>query len=253
MLVNSISLSNSSRVVNFKSKHQQNAQAFNHNVIEPMEGVKKHNKITAPIMLTAAILSIASLPIIFTSCFSSVNPIEKPQPTPPPVDKYPVQTEMLSIAKILGVCPKTASGAITSFNYTDNSDDTTKTLTLNSSESSDSELVYDGTSLDQDWGTTKYIRYKLTQSSNDGGLIVKQFNTKDGNAPSDTSIWVSYSADSKYVQDKTSGEIKKYSINPDGSTKDLVATITPETDSSVLVTTADENIYEITGISVTTK
>lgn len=255
MLVNSISSFNTSKVAGLKTNRNENC--VENTSFTGLSMSPTHKKISLPL---AAALMLAALGLVSLASSCSTGGVtnggsdvpattnQPNPPTPPTVTQSPVQTEMLSIAKILGLSSSTKD--IIGFSYTDGIYNIANTLTLNKKLSSDNELVYDGTALNQDLGTTNYVRHKITKTDN--CIIVKEYNTKDGKPLTDTSVLINY-ASSKYVLDNTIGCVNKYSINDDGTVKQFLATISPESDTSLLVTDADENMYELTDILITTK
>lgn len=261
MLVGSVSSLNSNRLVSLKTKR-------NENVIEntaftgiPVKTVHRKASKMVPIALMLVALGLGTL----ENCKSPVTPPPTEEPTPPvvtppetpvtppvtpPVVQSPIQVNMLNMVKMLGLSSSTND--ITSFGYYDESEDSVNSLTLNTTATSDNELVYDGTSVDQLFGTTNYVRYKITKPDNEG-IIVKKYKTSDSNPPSFETTWSNYSINSKYVMNSDATGAEKYSLNLDDSAKNLLATISPNSTTSLSATTPNDDIYEISSISITTK
>lgn len=255
MLVNSISSFSTNKVAALKTKRNENC--VENTSFTGLSMSPTHKKISLP-LAAALMLAALGLGSLATSCNNGVTPTpgnEVPQPTPPTpptpptVTQSPVQKTMISAAEALGLLPATDSTAdIKSFTYYNEAEDTTRILSLNTTESSDNELVYDGTAIDS--YTTNYIRQKITQVN--GGIMVKEYMTSDGNPISATSVFNS-PANNKYILDTNTGCVNKYSLNSDGSIKKLLATISPDSTTSLLVTTPTDDTYQLTGISITTK
>jgi len=267
MLVNSIGNLNTKKGIYYSPQKTQNNQSFGtqNSITTSKHQISTFKKAALPLAFVAALFAGA---ITLTSCKNDPKPSSVDPVVPPiidPVTQSPVQKAMLDIVKILGLdCSQEISesssisrsytavtGDLKSFEYYDGSTNTDNILTLNTNESSDNELVFDGTSFNQDFETTSYVRYKITESS-DKGIIVKQYKTADGNPPTAETTWEPW-VNIKYIQDNEANCIEKYSLNSDDTVKELLATISPDTETSLLVTTKDEEIYVINGISITTK
>lgn len=255
MFINQVNSFNN-KAVNFGSKMQM--PQIKSNVLREKSIVP--NKVVKTSMWTAlAFLVALGGASIITSCSNPTSSTNNSSSTdgpvtPPtnPVTQSPVQKDLIMLAKTLGICPSTTTADITDFSYTDGNELTSNSLTLNTKDSTQDELIFDGTSLDKFFGATKTIRYILTLDPKDGQLVINRYNTGDGNPASSTNPWINYSSN-KYIADSANNCINKYSLNDDGTTKDLISTITPESDTSLLVNTTDGNIYEITDISIKTK
>lgn len=249
MIVNSISVAHTNQ------RPQMRHNVFNntaqpqftglHSTIEQKTSGHKTRAILAAILLGAAAF-------FATSCTPPVNPtpIEEPtDPTIPTDTQSPVQTRILSLAASLGLTSSTKN--ITSVQYYDSNDDTKHSLTLNTEESTDNELVFDGTSVDQFFGTTNYVRHRITKTSDDA-IIVKQYVTDDGLPASATTSWAS-SKSYKYALNADASGVEKYLLEQDGTVKKLLATIYPETSTSLSAITPEENSYQISDITITTE
>lgn len=260
MIVGSIGTLNSNKIINFTSKIPPNTEKCNHYATESMTTVQKQIKIMNPILLVVLLAAMVFTALSCSSPKQSVPAKATPTPTsgdvatPTPTSPVatptpavsPVQNGMINMLETLGILTK--GSTVKSFNWTDYSDNTINALNLNKEESSNNQQIYYGTSVNMDFGTTKYIRCKITKPS-DGVVIVQQYTTSDGNAPSSTNTWKP-NLNVKYVEDSQTGYVKKYSLNPDGSINQLLATISPETENSLWVTTPNGDEYGIGDISV---
>lgn len=254
MLVKAVSFSNQFTPLSFQGNH---SVKITPNTFEraPQNSVKRGAKVLLPFAILALLVGLGmSCKTATGSSTDDDTTTETPATPTKPTDpakptQSAVQTALINFAKILGI--STSTNDITGFGYTDNNSLTSNTLSLNTNDTTSSELVYDGTSVDQIQGTTSYIRNKITKTSDDG-VIIKKYNTIDGNAASETNPWINCE-NYKYILAPNGTDLLKYSLNLDDTKNVLVAKISPESDSSLLVTTPDDLQYELTDIAVTTK
>lgn len=270
MLVNSVGSFSLNRVNNLTAP--KNSNIFEYLSFNGLStSTKQTKKMSFPIFMMLASMLLGTLAII-NSCkpinseplptaTPTNSPTKTPLPTPtttptakvsatptstsvvtptPTVTQFLVQPEMSNIAKALGLnAPLTE---ITNINYSDGGEGTVNKLSLNKSESTDFERVYDGTSVNQEMGgTTSYVRYRITNPSGDG-TVVKVYKTSDGKPPSAATTWL---PDKKFKYITDASGVEKYSLNLDGSINELLATILPDTESSLIVMTSSGDIYQI--------
>lgn len=247
MLVNSVSSFNPSKSASLKQNQNGNGfQGPTFAGVAPIKAGHHKNPITIPVALMLAVLGVGAA----ASCTQPNNPIPTTPTTPtePVITQSPVQISMLSALNLLGLTSSTKD--VTNFSYSDGINNTKNELSLNTSKSTDSELVYDGTSFNQDFETTSFIRHKITKSGD--GIIVEVYKTMDENPPSDSTIWMP-NQKYKYIKNADATAIEKYSINSAASTEKLLATISPDSPTSLIATTGNGDIYPINDISITTK